>query len=430
MKGTGRRPIVIIVGSGMAGLTAAAYLARGGCDVTIFEKSSLTGGLVQSFGRGGFLFDAGPRAIGNAGIVKPMAEDLGLDVRFLKSPVSTGIAGHIVHYETLKDADRFSASLAALFPGSLAEVARIAKRIRTYTRMMASLNKVENPYFKDLPRDPGYLFTKLIPWLPAFLSILIRTGGAHKPIEDELKRLSSNSSLNDMVSQHFFKGTPREFALGYFFNYLDYMYPEGGTGRLPGALWAKAREYGASIRLNTEVVGIDPSSLTVFDGEGKAHSCDALLWAADGKSLYRCVEQNTVPGRFRSRLIDRKRLYASAGTAESVYSLFAAVDLPPEFFKRVSHGHFIYTPDSKGLGELHRSVLKQLKNSFQSTSREDLWSWLDGFCRNNSYEISIPVLKDGSLAPDGKTGIIVSLLFDGELALLIKERGWHKEFKE
>jgi flavin-dependent dehydrogenase len=39
---------VIIVGGGLAGLSAASYLARAGCSVTLFEKSVLLGGRAAS----------------------------------------------------------------------------------------------------------------------------------------------------------------------------------------------------------------------------------------------------------------------------------------------------------------------------------------------------------------------------------------------
>jgi phytoene dehydrogenase-like protein len=38
-------------------------------------------------------------------------------------------------------------------------------------------------------------------------------------------------------------------------------------------------------------------------------------------------------------------------------------------------------------------------------------------------------LKDGSLAPENKTGLVVSLLFDGELFRSVEEAGWYDEFK-
>ena len=39
----------VVVGSGMAGLTAAAYLARDGCQVDVFEQADLIGGVTTTF---------------------------------------------------------------------------------------------------------------------------------------------------------------------------------------------------------------------------------------------------------------------------------------------------------------------------------------------------------------------------------------------
>ena len=44
----------IIVGGGIAGLTAAAYLSRAGQSVLVVEKQPKVGGLVQTFSRNGF----------------------------------------------------------------------------------------------------------------------------------------------------------------------------------------------------------------------------------------------------------------------------------------------------------------------------------------------------------------------------------------
>ena len=51
---------IIVIGSGIAGLTAAAVLAKKGSKVTVFEKNSETGGRAGKFEAGGFLFDKGP----------------------------------------------------------------------------------------------------------------------------------------------------------------------------------------------------------------------------------------------------------------------------------------------------------------------------------------------------------------------------------
>jgi len=233
-----------------------------------------------------------------------------------------------------------------------------------------------------------------------------------------------------MVCQHFFKGTPREFALGYFYNFLDYLYPRGGTGRLPEALRECASANGARILLDAAVAMVDPVKKSLRDQQGREFRYDALLWAADLQTLYESCETGGLPRATRRRVLARKEALGHFACAESVFTLFVAVDAPPEEFARVSRGHFIYTPQTHGLGELHRSALEDLKTDFNSLAPETLWSWLAEFCRCNSYEISIPVLRDRSLAPEGKTGLILSLMFDGELCLKIHERGWYGEFKE
>ena len=80
----------IVAGGGIAGLTSAVYLAREGQKVLLIEKNNETGGLVNSFTRDGFHFDAGVRALLDAGIIFPMFEELGIELKHVKSPVSLG----------------------------------------------------------------------------------------------------------------------------------------------------------------------------------------------------------------------------------------------------------------------------------------------------------------------------------------------------
>ena len=70
---------IVIVGAGMAGLTAAAYLARENYSVLLVDKNNRCGGLVNTFDYDGFSFDSGPRAFVNSGIVKPILKNLGID---------------------------------------------------------------------------------------------------------------------------------------------------------------------------------------------------------------------------------------------------------------------------------------------------------------------------------------------------------------
>ena len=58
---------VVVVGGGMAGLTAACYLARAGVDVTLFEKAPTLGGRAATQGFDDFRFNRGIHALYTGG---------------------------------------------------------------------------------------------------------------------------------------------------------------------------------------------------------------------------------------------------------------------------------------------------------------------------------------------------------------------------
>jgi len=216
----------IIVGGGIAGLTAAAYLSRARTRVLLFEKNRECGGLVNSFVRDGFHFDAGVRALEDAGIIFPLLKDLGIQLDVVRSKVSLGIENKIIHIEDLSSLEEYRDLLTETFPESEGEIDEVLRIIRTVMKHMDVLYGIENPVFKDLKRDREFIFKKLLPWLPRFLWTVRRINGMNIPVEDYLTTIVKNRSLRDMIAQHFFKNTPVFFALSYFSLYLDYFYPK------------------------------------------------------------------------------------------------------------------------------------------------------------------------------------------------------------
>src|SRR5690606_15720974 len=51
---------ISIIGPGFSALAAASYLAKDGCQVTIFEKNKSIGGRARQLKKDGFTFDIGP----------------------------------------------------------------------------------------------------------------------------------------------------------------------------------------------------------------------------------------------------------------------------------------------------------------------------------------------------------------------------------
>ena len=70
-------PKVIVIGAGMAGLAAATDLARQGCDVTVFERASQSGGKIREVDVGGTKIDGGPTVFTMAWVFESLFDDAG-----------------------------------------------------------------------------------------------------------------------------------------------------------------------------------------------------------------------------------------------------------------------------------------------------------------------------------------------------------------
>lgn len=424
-----KRVDVIVAGGGIAGLTAAVYLSRAGKRVLLLEKNPETGGLVNSFDRDGFVFDAGVRAILDAGVVGTMLRDLDIPLEFVKSRVSLGIGNRILPIDGLESIDAYRDMLKDLYPDSSKEIDRFIKSMRRIMKLLDVLYGIENPLFKDVKNDRAYLFGTLLPWLPRYLLAVGRINRLGRPCEDYLRDIIRDPSLVDMISQHFFKATPTFFALSYFTLYLSYLYPKGGIGSLSRALADKIRAFGGEILTETQVTGIDAAQKTVTDDQGNRYEYSEMVWAADLKTLYALTDPKGLPENVQGEIARTKAEMDQAKPGESVFSLHLEADLPPEYFRGISHGHFFYTPSAQGLGGLHRQGYDDLMARWDSVDKEEVFDWLHRFLELNTFEISIPALRDPALAPEGKTGLLVSILMEHELFEKLRARGWEEEFR-
>ncbi|HZS75038.1 MAG TPA: NAD(P)/FAD-dependent oxidoreductase [Ktedonobacteraceae bacterium] len=72
---------VVIVGGGLAGLSAACYLARAGIEVTVFERSAKPGGRATSQVHDGYTFNLGIHALYTGGPASEVLQELGIPYR-------------------------------------------------------------------------------------------------------------------------------------------------------------------------------------------------------------------------------------------------------------------------------------------------------------------------------------------------------------
>lgn len=421
---------VIIVGAGMAGLTAGAYLTKAGYDVQILEKNERTGGLLGTINKNGFYFDTGPRALINSGIVKPILKKLGINGEYFENIISIGIEDKLFKVTSIDDLQEYRQILTELYPDNQEDVKKIIHSVKELSEYTKIIYEFDNPYFGDQFSNKEYVVKRLLPWTLKFLQALRKFNQYKMPMEDFLRQLTGNQSLIDILTQHFFRNMPTYFVLGYFYVYLDYFYPKGGTGALKDLLTEKVNQWGGQINLNKQVVGIIPAESKIVDAEGTEYHYDHLIWAADLKTFYRNLDPTGLDAHTIGKYeLEKQRVLSSKG-AESVFIMSLGVNRSPSYFKDHGGEHLFFTPLKQGLGETNRTQRENLIGNFDQMPKSEVIQWLDSYCDQTTYEISIPVLRDNSLAPEGQTGVMVSCLFDYQLIKNVENAGWYDEFKE
>lgn len=409
----------IVIGGGLAGLTCSAFLCKDGISTLLVEKAEKPGGLVSTFEHYGFVFDAGIRAFENSGILFPMLKSLGIKMEFKKNSVSIGIENQwtkLVSRDSLQD---YAAMLTKLFPDNAADILHIADEIKKVMGYMDVLYGIDNPIFIEDMHDLKYITKTLLPWLLRYQVNIRKAGSLNEPIYKYLKRFTDNDALIDMIAQHFFKDTPSFFALSYFGLYLDYYYPVGGTGVLAQKVTEYIKSNNGKVLTGTTATQIDSQKHEVFLSDGQIIRYKKLVWAADQKTLYSITK-----GAKNADFGIKRALANESIGGDSIFTLFMGVNLDKDYFSARFGAHAFYTPKTEGLTSLPEWC------EASKGGNEALLDWVGAYLERTTYEISFPVLRDPSLAPEGETGIIVSTLMDYDLVRIFSDTGEYQLFKQ
>lgn len=381
----------IVIGAGLSGLTAAAYLARAGATVLVCEQSGQVGGLFNSFRRGGYLFDGGIKAMESSAVLLPMLAQLGLleRVRLRPSPVALVTAGRAQPILGLADVEAYFRLLEAHFPAQQTGLRRVLADARAVYELLDAALCFPIPFFApegSFPEAQKAWFRQN----GAALARLPRSAGLMRAeLRPYLRRRLSDPGLVNLLSQLFPDGTSAFFGLGYFRMFLDYHYPAGGIQAIPNALADLVTACGGQVRLGARVEQVlveGGQACGIRLAGGEEIRAGHVIAACDLRAALTGLTPPGVrlPSRFEARL-------RRAEVSHSAFHLFLGVDLPVERLALAGCQHVFYAPDLQGISEADR------------ITRADYFSRVP-------LEISVPCLHQPDLAPPGKTGLIVSAM--------------------
>lgn len=192
---------------------------------------------------------------------------------------------------------------------------------------------------------------------------------------------------------------------------------------------------GGDMAKGTEICYLNPEIKQIKDTKGNEYGYKKLVWASDLKKLYNIIDLNSVRSeRILQNLIDKKKALSDKKGGDSILTVYLTIDLDKSYFEEICTGHFFYTPKKIGLRNLHMDEITVESSKNEELryiqDKDTIIKWIMKYYELTTYEISCPVIRDVSMAPEGKTGLIVSTLMEYSLVKHISEMGWYDEYKK
>ncbi len=299
---------VVVVGAGLAGLSAALRLAGAGRSVTVLERSDVPGGRAGSWSCDGYTFDTGPTV---------------LTMPDLLEETFASVGARMSDYLDLMPVDPL---YRALFPdGSAldvkagvdemaAEVERVcgsaeAAGYRRFVEFVSKLYKLEMGSFIDRNFDSPLGLAS-----PA-LARLVALGGLRRLAPKVGSYLKDPRTRRVLSFQAMYAGLSPYDALAIYavISYMDSVagvfFPRGGMHAVPVALAAAAEAAGVTIRYGADVERVevcgDRARGVIIRG-GERVPADAVVLTPDLPVAYRELLPARASGKLWSHRLPRQ----------------------------------------------------------------------------------------------------------------------------
>ncbi|MBE7385346.1 MAG: NAD(P)/FAD-dependent oxidoreductase [Leptolyngbya sp. SIO1E4] len=306
---------VVVIGSGIGGLSCAALLARYGLEVVVCESHTIAGGAAHGFERAGFRFDSGPSLYSGLSYspstnpLRQVLDAVGEDAEWLTYD-TWGCCLPEGSFDTQVGADQFCHVLAALRgPQAIAQWQQLQALMRPYGQAAIALPPAA------LRFDWGVLQTVA----PFALPMLIHTSrmvDLTGPFSRLMNRVVTDPFIRNWLELLCFllSGLPASStsAAEMAFMFAEWYrpdvrldYPKGGSAALVDALVRGLRKQGGELRLGAHVEEVLVNSnratgVRLKTGE-TVYARRAVVSNASVWDTLKLLPEGALPQRFRQQ---------------------------------------------------------------------------------------------------------------------------------
>jgi len=274
---------VVVVGAGLAGLSAALRLAGAGRKVTVVEREAVPGGRNGLLKKSGYSFDTGPSVLTMPDLISDALACVGEDIKdWLDLVPLKPLYRAFYHDGSQLDVHADTNQMQAEIAKSIS-----SKEAEGYARYVEFVTKLYKYEMKDfIDRNIDSPLNLLTPNLARLIAL-----GGFRRLAPKVNQFLKDPRTQKVYSfQAMYAGVSPQQALAIYavIAYMDSVngvfFPKGGMHAVPRALAGAAEKHGVTFKYSSTVTSIERKNgraTAVLTDKGERIPCDVVVLNPD-----------------------------------------------------------------------------------------------------------------------------------------------------
>ena len=330
---------VVVIGAGIAGLSAGIYAARAGFDVTILEQHNIPGGLSTSWSRKGYYFEGGMHWLTGSSPKMPLNrvwQETGAlqenNPIELRDPLYNVIDENGKILSLYRFLPQMQKALIEYAPEDKHMIKKMCRAIKDFTNFHMPVFDIRGCKCKN---PVPFHVTEFIKMLPAVLRVPKLKNMSYMEYISKFRNKNLRHLLGSVIGYRY-NALSFIYTLGSFAN-GDCGYPEGGSVRMAQNMQKTFEELGGKILFRTKAenihiedymvhgVVVSGKGADVKEGESREIKADAVIITQDARAAVDCLFDTMIDepwvNTMRHEAVTEQNIFIGMGVKADLFHL-------------------------------------------------------------------------------------------------------------